>query len=69
MQKISVAGENIDPIFAWLTSENANGVADAPVKWNFQKFLIDENGNLIDVISPRKEPDDEKIVKWILEKK
>ncbi len=45
--KISVIGENIHPIYAWLTSKEKNGVMDAEVKWNFNKFLLDEEGFLL----------------------
>jgi glutathione peroxidase len=65
MQKISVKGDDIDPIYKWLTTKSLNGKMDADVSWNFQKFMIDENGNLVDFASPRTKPDDEKIVKWI----
>ena len=49
MEKISVKGKDIHPLYAWLTSAKLNGVQDAPVKWNFQKFLIDANGHLVGV--------------------
>ena len=65
MSKISVKGKDIDPIYEWLTSKAKNGKMDADVTWNFQKFMIDEKGNLVDVVSPRTSPTDEKIVKWI----
>ncbi len=65
MSKISVKGADIDPLYAWLTSKTQNGVIDAPVQWNFQKFLINENGQLADVAFPKELPDEEKIIKWI----
>jgi glutathione peroxidase len=65
MSKISVKGTDIDPLYAWLTSKAENGVLDAPVQWNFQKFLINEKGQLADVAFPKELPDDEKIIKWI----
>ena len=68
MSKISVKGKDIDPIYQWLTSKAKNGKMDADVSWNFQKFMIDEKGNLVDVVSPRTNPTDEKIVKWITAK-
>ena len=49
MEKISVKGKDIHPLYAWLTSAKLNGVQDAPVKWNFQKFLIDADGHLVGV--------------------
>ena len=65
MSKISVKGSDIAPIYKWLTSKEENGVMDAPVKWNFQKFMIDENGNLVDVVPPGESPMTDKIVNWI----
>ncbi len=65
MAKISVKGKNQHPIYAFLTQKANNGVQDSSVSWNFQKYLIDENGVLVDVISPRTQPDDVKILTWI----
>jgi glutathione peroxidase len=45
--KISVKGDDTAPIYKWLTQKSENGVLDAEIKWNFNKFLIDENGNLV----------------------
>ena len=45
--KISVKGADIAPIYQWLTNKEKNGVLDAEIKWNFNKFLIDENGHII----------------------
>ncbi|RYD74123.1 MAG: glutathione peroxidase, partial [Sphingobacteriales bacterium] len=45
--KISVKGNDIAPLYQWLTQKSQNGVLDAEVKWNFNKFLIDEKGNLL----------------------
>lgn len=41
-----------DEIYQWLTQKSKNGVLDTKIKWNFQKFLIDENGKLIGTLSP-----------------
>jgi glutathione peroxidase len=65
MSKISVKGKDIAPLYSWLTSKAENGVMDAPVKWNFQKFMIDEHGTLSGVVSPSENPLSEKIVNWI----
>ena len=65
MAKISVKGKDIDPLYAWLTSREQNGVLDAPVKWNFQKFMINEQGQVVDFASPGDKPFDEKITSWI----
>ncbi len=65
MHKISVQGKDMDPIYQWLTQKSKNGKMDAPVQWNFQKFLIDENGNLVQSISPKTTPMSDEIVTWI----
>ncbi len=65
MAKISVKGKDIAPLYKWLTNKSENGVMDAPVKWNFQKFLIDENGNLVKVFPPKTKPNSPEIIEWI----
>lgn len=65
MSKISVKGEDESPVYQWLTSKNKNGVMDSEVKWNFQKYLIDENGKLVNVFYSKVLPDDEQIVSLI----
>jgi glutathione peroxidase len=65
MEKISVKGKDMAPLYKWLTSKDKNGVMDSEVKWNFQKYLIDENGKLVDVIYSKDKPDSEKIIAWI----
>ena len=65
MSKISVKGSDMDPLYKWLTSKSENGLKDSEVKWNFQKYMIDENGKLVDVVDPKVKPDDDKIVSWI----
>lgn len=65
MAKISVKGDNIAPLYQWLTEKKLNGKEDAPVQWNFQKFMIDENGNWVDFVAPKESPFSEKIVTWI----
>lgn len=65
MSKITVKGKEIHPIYAFLTSEALNGLTDSKVKWNFQKYLIGEEGKLEKVIDPTTTPLDEEIVSWI----
>ena len=65
MSKISVKGSDIHPLYQWLTNKSENGVMDANVKWNFHKFMIDENGKLIDNAPPSEKPMGDKIVNWI----
>lgn len=47
-EKIDVKGKNQHPLYAWLTNKELNGVKNSSVKWNFQKYLISENGQFID---------------------
>ncbi len=54
--KISVKGKDMAPIYHWLTEKEYNGYDNSSVKWNFQKYLIDENGNLVAIFSPKVEP-------------
>ena len=65
MSKISVKGDDIHPIYQWLTQKSKNGVLDSEVQWNFQKYLIDENGHLVEMVVPKVKPDDDKILSWI----
>ncbi|MGE5316638.1 MAG: glutathione peroxidase [Chloroflexota bacterium] len=65
MEKISVKGNDQHPLYSWLTEKNKNGKMDSEVKWNFQKYLIDENGQLAGVIQPKEKPDSEKVINWI----
>ncbi|MFV0376424.1 MAG: glutathione peroxidase [Mangrovibacterium sp.] len=65
MAKISVKGDDMAPIYRWLTKKSENGKLDSSVAWNFQKYLIDENGQLVDMASPKTAPSDPKIVNWI----
>jgi glutathione peroxidase len=65
MAKISVKGKDMHPLYRWLTSKEKNGVMDSEVKWNFQKYLIDENGKLVDVIYSKEKPNSEKVIAWI----
>jgi glutathione peroxidase len=66
MEKISVRGNDMSPLYKWLTSKDRNGVMDSEVKWNFQKYLIDENGKLVDVIYSKDKPSSEKIIAKII---
>ncbi len=68
MAKIDVVGEHIAPVYKWLTQESENGVANVEVTWNFQKFLIDEDGNWVASYPPKTSPADEQIITWIEKK-
>lgn len=62
--KVSVKGDDIAPIFKYLTEKDLNGVKNTSIMWNFTKFLVDENGKLIDSFISTTKPTDEKIVKY-----
>ncbi|MGL6268737.1 MAG: glutathione peroxidase [Chitinophagaceae bacterium] len=63
--KVSVKGDDIHPIFKWLTTKSENGVLDAEIKWNFTKFLLDEKGKLIAVFPSKVNPNSEEITKYL----
>jgi len=65
MSKISVKEKDMHPVYQWLTSKEKNGKMDSEVTWNFQKYLIDENGQLVDFVEPKVSPLDESIIGWI----
>jgi glutathione peroxidase len=65
MEKVDVKGDNMCPVYKWLTSKSENGVMDSEVTWNFQKYLIDENGKLVAVLNPKEMPDSEKTLTWL----
>jgi len=67
MSKISVKGDNIHPIYDFLTHKSKNGNIDAEVKWNFHKYLIDRNGYVFKSLNPGTKPFDPEIVEWIEE--
>ncbi len=62
MEKVSIAKS---PIYQWLTHKTENGVLDATVKWNFNKFLVDEKGNLVKYLASGVKPMDAEITNWI----
>lgn len=65
MSKISVKGSGMHPIYQFLTQKAKNGVQDSEVDWNFQKYLLNEKGELEKVISPRTSPKDQEILNWL----
>jgi glutathione peroxidase len=65
MEKVEVKGKKQSPIYTWLTLKSENGVMDAEVSWNFEKFLIDENGNLVKNLEPKTVPMADEIVSWV----
>lgn len=65
--KISVKGSKMAPLYSYLTQKAQNGVIDAPVKWNFQKFLVGKDGKLITSFNPRQKVTDSEVREKILE--
>lgn len=65
MGKVSVKGDDMAPIYHFLTEKSKNGLKDSEVEWNFQKYLINEKGQLEKVVSPKTLPTDAEIVNWI----
>jgi len=65
MEKVDVKGDGICEIYSWLTRKDKNGVTNSSVKWNFQKYMIDENGCLVDYLFSFKSPNCSKITNWI----
>ncbi len=61
-EKIEVKGDGQHLLYKWLTNKNMNGKVDFGVKWNFQKYLIDEDGKMIDYFMSNTKPLSEKIV-------
>lgn len=63
--KINVKGKDQHPIYQWLTTKDLNGKGDYKVSWNFNKFLLDENGNLLEHFNSKVKPLDDEIVKYL----
>lgn len=65
MEKISVKGDDMAPLYKFLTQKSLNGLEDNSVSWNFQKYLINESGHLDKIVPPQIVPIDETIINWI----
>jgi glutathione peroxidase len=65
MGKVSVKGDDMDNVYKFLTQKSKNGLQDSEVEWNFQKYLINEKGELDKVIAPSVVPTDASVVDWI----
>ena len=65
MAKISVKGDDMHPLYRFLTQKTENGILDSEVKWNFQKYLINEDGELEKVIHHKTLPTDPDVIAWI----
>jgi len=65
MSKISVKGDDMHEVYRFLTQKSRNGFEDSEVHWNFQKYLLDDNGNVVRVVGTKTLPTDESIINWI----
>jgi glutathione peroxidase len=63
--KSAVTGAEISPIYQWLTHKEKNGVLNAEIKWNFNKFLLDENGFILQKFDSKTDPLSEEILKLL----
>jgi glutathione peroxidase len=64
-EKVDVKGSNQHPLYQWLTKKSKNGKTDSSVKWNFQKYLVDTKGNLVDYYFSITNPMSDKITKHL----
>lgn len=64
-EKIEVKGEGQHPVYKWLTQKSENGKKDSSVKWNFQKYLVDEQGEFLDYWFSITKPTSSKITKYL----
>lgn len=62
MEKISVKGKDMHPLYQWLSNKKENGVTDEAPGWNFCKYLIDENGKVIEFFGSKTDPMSEEII-------
>jgi glutathione peroxidase len=63
--KISVKGKDMAPLYSYLTQKSENGAVDAEVKWNFQKFLVNKNGQVVTSFSPKTKVTESEVVSAI----
>ena len=69
MSKVSTKGKEQHPVYQWLTRKDRNGKLDSEVKWNFQKYLIDEDGTLHTMLASAAEPTSAPVIDWLEGKK
>jgi glutathione peroxidase len=65
MAKISVTGDDQHELYQFLTQKSKNGVEDVKMVWNFQKILVDENGNFVKSVHPRTSVLEDEVINWI----
>jgi glutathione peroxidase len=64
-EKLKVKGKNQHPLYTWLTHKELNGKKSSSVKWNFQKYLVDENGKFVNYYYSLTKPMSSKITKYL----
>jgi len=64
-EKIAVKGENQHPLYTWLTKKSLNGKQNSTVKWNFQKYLIDDNGEFLNYYYSITSPTSSRLIKYL----
>ena len=64
-EKVDVKGKNQHPLYQWLTDQAKNGQSNSTVKWNFQKYLINDEGFLVDYYFSMTSPTSDKITKHL----
>jgi glutathione peroxidase len=64
-EKIKVKGQDQHPLYQWLTNKQLNGHKNSSVKWNFQKYLINEKGQLVDYFLTMTKPLSSKITNYL----
>ena len=63
--RVDVKGDNATPVFKYLCHKDENGVLDATISWNFNKFILDENGKLLQHFDSKVKPDSPELLKYI----
>jgi len=63
--KIKITGPQQHPVYSWLTQKSRNGQRDSTVNWNFHKFLLDEQGQLVSSLPSSVSPFDDQILDWL----
>lgn len=64
-EKVKILGDDAHPLYQWLTQADRNGIADSDVKWNFQKYLVNEDGSYAEMLPSSVSPLDTRILSWI----
>lgn len=68
MSKITTKGDDVLPLYKWLQNKSENGVQDNKVKWNFDKFMIGDDGSWQGYLQSMVEPDNVVIIDWIMDR-